>query len=115
MNAVPHIGRTISQRRHLHLVQQHGSVREYQRNQRQRIEGHVESLRMEQDRFEKTHADLQAEALLDRIMHAGTGECDEGMSPDPVTVAPSIQRLVLAVSAGVALGVLFGRWMGWTP
>ena len=88
---------TIRQRRHLHLVTQHPSVRAYQQTQRAHYEDQLAALRYEQDRAAQIDAQLQADALLARVRAAGQTGCAE----------PTERELALAeVIRIVTLGLL---------
>jgi hypothetical protein len=99
---------TFRHRRALHRVAQHGSVREYQRVQRMHYEGEVARLRYEQERFDSHCADLQVEALLDRVRAAGQTGCAEPTERE-LALAEVIRILtigLLAIAALLAFGWL---------
>lgn len=80
MNPVPHIGRTLTQRRAHPGASYHPSIRAYQQNQRAHYEGQVEQLR-ELERFEQTDAALQVDALIERARSAGQLVPEESEHP----------------------------------
>lgn len=108
MNPIPHIGRTIGQRRMPIEASKHPSIRAYQQNQRAHYEGQVEQLR-ELDRFERNDAALQVDALIERARSAGQfPEESDGYEPGSL-----VFFIYSAVFAGAAIGALFARYKGW--
>ncbi|HEV2540237.1 MAG TPA: hypothetical protein VGU03_11070 [Frateuria sp.] len=98
---------TLRQRRALHLVAQHPSVRAYQQTQRAHYEDQLGALRYEQERAARIDAELQAQALLDRVRAAGQTGCAE-----PTERELALAEVVRIVSVGL-LAITVMLAFGW--
>lgn len=87
---IPHIGRTLS---HDRALAAYRVTREL-----------PAEIRHELDRSERNDELLQPEPAC---------FVDDGVSEDPVVVHVAVQNLVLAIGAGVALGLLVSAALGW--
>lgn len=87
---VPHIGRTLTHNRALAAYR---ATRDL-----------PEDIRHELARSERNDELLQPEPAC---------FVDDGVSEDPVVVHITVQNLVLAIGAGVALGLLVSAALGW--